>query len=248
LEGTEGAGTPFWSPDGRNLAFAARGELKTIRVDGGLPVTLCKVNTNMRGAWGSDGTIVIGLIGDAVYRVPVATGVLTPVTKLDPARDETRHMLPQFLPDGRRFLFIAGANRPEASMLYAGSLDSPDRTPIMPVSSSVEFVSSRPDNSQCYLIFARDRTLMAQAFDPGKLHTIGKALPVAGPIASVNAVGTDIGVGDFSATGGTLAYRSTGTPNAPAGRALGNMVLPAIMQKDVGNIIVVQNWIAGVTW
>jgi len=202
----------------------------------------------MRGAWGSDGTIVIGLIGDAVYRVPVATGVLTPVTKLDPARDETRHMLPQFLPDGRRFLFIAGANRPEASMLYAGSLDSPDRTPIMPVSSSVEFVSSRPDNSQGYLIFARDRTLMAQAFDPGKLHTIGKALPVAGPIASVNAVGTDIGVGDFSATGGTLAYRSTGTPNAPAGRALGNMVLPAIMQKDVGNIIVVQNWIAGVTW
>ena len=131
-------------------------------------------------------------------------------------------------------------------MLYAGSLDSTERTPIMPVSSSVEFVSSRPDNSQGYLIFARDRTLMAQAFDPGKLRTIGKALPVAGPIASVNAVGTDIGVGDFSATGGTLAYRSTGTP-MPASQSIGNMVMAA-MKKDAGNIIVVQNWIAGVTW
>jgi serine/threonine protein kinase len=248
LEGTEGAGTPFWSPDGRSLAFASRGQLKTIRVEGGLPVTLCKVNTNMRGAWGSDGTIIIGMIGDAIFRVPVATGVLTPVTRLDPAHEETRHMLPQFLPDGRRFLFIAGAKRAAASTLYAGSLDSSEQTPIMPVSSSVEFVSSRPDNSSGYLIFARDHILMAQAFDPDKLHTIGKEFPVAGPITSVNAVGTDIGVGDFSATGGTLAYRSTGIPNAPRTQLVrnpGTELFAAL--KGVGNIIVVQNWMAGVT-
>ena len=156
-------------------------------------------------------------------------------------------MLPQFLPGGRRFLFIAGANRAEGSVLYAGSLDSVERTPIMPVSSSVEFVSSRLDNSPGYLIFAHDRTLMAQAFDPGKLHIVGNAFPVAGPITSVNAVGADIGVGDFSATGGTLAYRSTGIPSVPETQPNGNVIMrPVGVKKDVGNIIVVQNWIAGV--
>ncbi|HLK64815.1 MAG TPA: protein kinase [Bryobacteraceae bacterium] len=243
LEGTEGAGTPFWSPDGRQLAFSAKGELKIIPADGSqTPVSLCPVNTNMRGDWRSDGTILIGLIGDGIFRVSVATKTIAQVTRIDPERDETRHLLPQFLPDGRRFLFIAGANKVDRSMLYAGSLDSPERTPIMPVKSSVEFVSSRTDNQSGYLIFADGSTLMARAFDPVKLRVNGNAFPVAGPIASVNAAGTNLGVGDFSASGGSLAYRASGTPAAMET----GVMHTTTARKYTGNIIVVQNWIAGV--
>jgi hypothetical protein len=87
---------------------------------------------------------------------------------------------------------------------------------------------------------------MAQAFDPSKLRTTGEAFPVAGPITSANAVGTDLGVGDFSASGETLAYRSAGVPMRAAA-VLRNLVPGTeAPKKDVGNIIVVQNWIASV--
>ena len=244
LEGTKGAGTPFWSPDGHSLAFPSGGKLKTIRVDGGLPLTLCDVNTNLAGAWGPDGTIIIVLIGAGLYRVPVATKILTRLTTVDPARNEMRHLLPQFLPDGRRFLFVAGAKVAADNMLYAGSLDSPERTPIMQVSSGVQFVASRREGPPGYLVFARDRILMAQAFDPAKLRTLGDAFPVAGPVVSNAAAGAEVGVVDFSTAGATLAYRSTGTRDAPA-NPTGIASLMAMTMKDVGNIVVVQNWMSG---
>jgi hypothetical protein len=179
------------------------------------------------GAWGSDGTILIGLVGDGLYRVAAAGGPLTRLTELDRTRDESRHLLPQFLPGGRRFLFIAGATKAGETMLYAGSLDSGQRIPIMPVESSVMFVPSGGAGLMGHLVFARGRLLMAQPFDASRLRVQGGAFPITESVSVNNAVGAQVTIADFSAAGGALAYRPALTADA---------------------ITVIQNWTAGVKW
>jgi hypothetical protein len=161
------SGTPFWSPDGRSVAAAAP-DHRLLRYDTQIrgSANICTVDTNFSGAWSKDGTIVIGLIRDGLFRVPAKGGTLERITSLDTAHGETRHIALQFLPDGRRFLFVAGSNERGRSMLYAGSLDSTERTPIMFVSSNVELASG-------YLVGIEDSMLNARAFDQKTLRLSG---------------------------------------------------------------------------
>ena len=165
------------------------------------------------GAWGPDGTLLIGLLNDGIYRIPAAGGALTRVTTVDPARNETRHMMPQFLPDGHRFLFTAGSDRPGRSMIYAASLDSPDRTPIVQAGSNAVFVPVRRGSSRGFLLYERDRTLLATAFDSATLRLSGEPFPIANSLASSATIGSAAHIVDFSATPGTLAWKTAG----PAG-------------------------------
>jgi hypothetical protein len=193
----------FWSPDGRSFAAAAGNLLRTGSITGGEQRRLADINTNIRGDWSRDGTILIGLVGDGIYRVPAGGGVMQRVTSLDRAKGETRHLLPQFLPDGRRFLYTAGTAERGQSMLYAASLDSADRTAIMPTDSNVVFVPG-------YLLYVRERTLFAQAFDAERLQFRGEPRPIADGVISVQLVGTAVHNADFAATRETLAYRTAG--------------------------------------
>jgi hypothetical protein len=250
LEGTEGSGTPFWSPDGRFLAFPAAGKLKVIDTAGGPPRILAAVNTNVAGAWSSDGTILIGLIGDGLYRVAAAGGPLTRLTELDRTRNESRHLLPQFLPGGKRFLFIAGATKAGETMLNAGSLDSAQRIPIMPVESSVMFVPSRGYGLMGHLVFARDRVLMAQPFDASRLRVEGEARPIGESVSTNYALGAQVTIADFSAAGGALAYRPS---RSQAGMLIGfdatsRSAGPTGPAPSADAITVVENWAAGVRW
>jgi len=235
LQGTEGAGTPFWSPDGRFLAFPARGKLKVTEAAGGPPRVLCEVNTNIAGAWGSDGTIVIGMVGDGLFRIPAAGGRLTRMTEPDRARGESRHLAPQFLPGGRRFLFVAGADKAGDSMLDAGSLDSSERIPIMPVETNVAFIPAG-NATWGYLVFGRAGMLLVQPFDLEKLRVEGEAFRVLDSVRGNLAAGAALTMADFSVAGGALAYR----PGLAAALA-GNLQLA----PNLNAINVIQNWMAG---
>ena len=112
LTGTEGAAFPFWSPDSRFIGFFAAGKLKKIEVTGGTVQTLCAATVPRGGTWNKDGLIVFEPTpNDPLYQVSVAGGEATPLTKLEPSRQEASHRWPHFLPGGRpEILYLPSAS------------------------------------------------------------------------------------------------------------------------------------------
>jgi hypothetical protein len=158
------------------VAFSANGQLKKVEIAGGPVQTLCNIpgGANGNGTWSSMGLIVFGSVAsNGLYRVPAERGTPVQLTTLDVSRGETAHLAPQFLPDGRHFLYIAHAGTPEVSGIDASSLDSKDSTRIQYSSTKAQFASADK------LLFVRGGTLFAQSFDPGNLRTKGDPVRIA---------------------------------------------------------------------
>jgi DNA-binding winged helix-turn-helix (wHTH) protein len=200
MEGVATPGSAFWAPDGSAFAMPAAGALRTVRIADGEQRRIAGINTNIAGAWGPNGVLLIGLVGDGIYRVSATGGSLERVTTLDLSRGETRHMLPQFLPDGRRFLYIAATAKPGESMLYAASLVSEGRQAIMQTDSNVLLVHG-------YLLYTRERVLFARPFDAERLQFMGEPRRIADAVISTPTVGSAVQLADFSATASTLTFR-----------------------------------------
>jgi Tol biopolymer transport system component/DNA-binding winged helix-turn-helix (wHTH) protein len=178
LEGTEDARTPFWSPDSNYLAFFAHEKLKKVAVSGGPPMDICEAPNGRGGTWSLDGTILFAPASEtALYRVADSGGQPTPVTTLDELPETGSHRWPQFLPDGRHFLFYAASSSPGFSgATYLGSLDG--RKPRLLLRGGSNAVYAPPG----YLLFAQDGALMAQRFDASRFGLSGDPIPIANPV------------------------------------------------------------------
>ena len=130
LTGTDGATQPFWSPDSRFIGFVAGSTLKKVDVSGGLPQTICNLVNFSGGTWNSEGTIVVAS-GSTLYRVPASGGEPIAITVLSKAEQETGHLWPYFLPDGRHFLYLAWSIQPSNRAIYVGSLDTMERKRLL---------------------------------------------------------------------------------------------------------------------
>jgi DNA-binding winged helix-turn-helix (wHTH) protein/Tol biopolymer transport system component len=174
LPGTEGGVTPFWSPDGRHVGFFAHGKLKTIDVLGGPPETLCDAPNPRGGSWNRDGVIVFAPDSrSALLQIRATGGSPAPATYLDPAIRAGSHRFPQFLPDGRHFLYLLWSGQVEKQGVWVGSIDSRETRRLLDANSSAAYAPPG------YLLFVRDENLMAQSFDVGRLTLSGHALSVA---------------------------------------------------------------------
>jgi Tol biopolymer transport system component len=203
LPGTEGATYPFWSPDSRSIGFFAAGKLKRIDVSGGSPVALCDVAAGRGGTWNADGVILFNGYNDGpILQVSASGGEPVAVTNIDKSRTEDSHRWPQFLPDGRRFLFFVRAPDPQVRGVYVGSLDRPNEKIRVLSSQGAAWYAPGLDAGTGYLLWVRDDHLVAQPFDAATTQLIGDAVPIAdGPF--VAAIGREL----FSAsTEGTLLY------------------------------------------
>jgi serine/threonine protein kinase len=169
LAGTDNAYLPFWSPDGRSIAFFADGKLKRIGLDGGVPQVLANAPLAKGGAWSRAGVILFAPNSSGpIFRIPAAGGEMEAVTKMQ--EGSTTHRFPQFLPDGRHFFYWAGAE----GAVYVATLDGPETRRMLEASGrSAEYTSGQ-------LVFQRQRTaLFAQPFDPARLELMGDPSPVA---------------------------------------------------------------------
>jgi len=180
LEGTDGAGFPFWSPDGRFIGFFAAGKLKKIEASGGPPLTICDAPEGRGGTWNHEGVLLFtpGL-RFPIFRVSAAGGKPVAVTALDQAKHEQSHRWPFFLPDGRHFLYLAGEpftpKENPTNTVMVGSIDSKETKPLFSSYANAIYASGR-------LLFLRQNTLMAQPFDVQRLELIGDPVPIADPV------------------------------------------------------------------
>jgi Tol biopolymer transport system component len=202
VAGGNGAESPFWSPDGRAIAFFAGGQLKKKTLDGGPPQVLCSASpSGSNGTWSAAGVILFDNWGlKRIMRVSDEGGTPTVVRSADMAIG-----WPQFLPDGRHYLFATTSQQKNRAQLMASALDSNDATPIDSVDSRAEFVDG-------HLLFKRDGALVAQPFDADGLRLSGAAVPLAEFIVGFGSTG----YAAFSATPRLLVYQAI----SPANRML----------------------------
>jgi serine/threonine protein kinase len=199
----------FWSPDNLQLAFAtgAGGTLKKISINGGPAQTLCKLPTPQSilvgGSWNRDDVIIFGDVYGGLTRTSAIDGGCAALTRPQAMQG---HLFPEFLPDGKHFVYIANAGI-EDSTLVVGSLDAkPEEQQLKQVLRTPFKVRVVPSDETggAYLLFVREGNLFAQAFDTTTFTLNGEALPVA------EDIGTRFNLAYFSASStGTLAYRSS---------------------------------------
>jgi len=203
LDGTQGASYPFWSPDGKFIGFFADGKLKKVDLSASQVQVLCDAPNGRGGTWNRDGVIVFApdsLIG--LYRVFARGGSPVEITKLDTARLEQSHRWPVFLPDGKHFLYMAAnfTRQTGVNAIYLGALDSQEKRQI--VSTDANAAYAEPG----YLLYLRDKTLVAQAFDSKNYVLSGEPYTLSDQVLYFPHVGRAI----FSVSNGEVLVTQTG--------------------------------------
>jgi eukaryotic-like serine/threonine-protein kinase len=204
IAGTEGAYSPFFSPDGQWVGFGAEGKIKKVALAGGAPVTVCALHSDelLGASWGPDDTLVFpDKWGGPLLSVPSSGGVPAAVTKPDGKGGDHGHIFPEILPGGKAVLFsVFTGGSLDDYRIDVQSLATGERKTLVKGGTFGRYAASG------HLLYLRGATLFAVAFDPVRLVTTGPAFPVAqGVYENTN------GGGGYAISGnGTLLYSAGG--------------------------------------
>ena len=223
VAGTEDGNYPFWSPDSRYLGFFSGNKLKKVEASGGAAQTLCDAPNSFGGTWNRDGGLLISLDTKGIHRVPAAGGSPVPVFPLDESRKEVAQAWPQFLPDGRHFLYQSWNGKSSDSAIMVGTVDGSMRKLLLKADSNPVYAAAG------YLLFARESTVLAQAIDATTLELKGEPFPVA---ENVNYQASNSYANISVSDNGVMAYWVGGVSNRQlfwfdrAGKQLGPLGPP----------------------
>jgi len=186
-------GSPFFSPDGRWLAFHANGALQKVSLAGGPPQTLVTIPGIQGGSWGPSGEIVVGLqTNGALLRVPEAGGEATPLFSPD---DRRRSWYPQVLPGGEVLFTSVSAGAADSGELHLLKPSGEDQT-ILPNATAGRLLGTG------HLVFIRGGSLWAVPFDRDRLDPVGTPVPVVEGVRVESGGAVQVAIADD----GTLAY------------------------------------------
>jgi serine/threonine protein kinase/Tol biopolymer transport system component len=194
LPGTERGYAPFWSPDGRSIGFGADTRLMRMDIDDGSLLTLASdLAVFLGGTWNRDGTVVFASNPNGpMFRISAEGGDPVAVTRV--VSPQRGHAFPQFLPDGRHFLFFVTGS-PNTRGVYVGHLDAWDTKRVFDADAPAVYAATG------HLLFIRENTLLAQRFDPDRLELTGQPYAIAERVTT----GTRLS----ASAAGTIAYRTS---------------------------------------
>ena len=218
LAGTGGAVYPFFSPDGKWVAFFAGGQLKKVAVTGGAPVKVADSEIGRGGTWADDDTIVFSpgtALNTVLHRVPAAGGKPVVFGTLNAGAVTQRW--PQALPGAKAVLYTEhsavvgfdGANIVAAPISADPLAKAGPSKVVVPRAYYGRYVPSglgspkRDEREGGHLLYIQQGTLFAVPFDPVRLETTGQAVPaIEGLMSSTSSGGAQVDV----SREGTVAY------------------------------------------
>jgi serine/threonine-protein kinase len=209
IPGTEGGISPFLSPDNRWVGFWADGKLKKIPVEGGVATTLCDALVLFGASWSRDNSIVFtdGSLG-GLSMVSAYGGIPEILTTPDPKREEVSHRLPSWLPSGKAVVFtVMRSGLDYQPWLALLRMDTREWHVLLQDAADAKYIPTG------HLVFLRQGTLMAVAFDLTKLEVIGQPVALTENVMQVfyPNVFYNSGAGQFGISDtGTLIYAAGG--------------------------------------
>ncbi|HLF57611.1 MAG TPA: protein kinase, partial [Thermoanaerobaculia bacterium] len=228
LPGTEGGEQPFWSPDGKVLAFFAAGQLKRLDLATGLVQNLFRVPDPRGGSWTADGDLLLSVnAASPIVRLSPATGESRAVTRLASDKGEQSHRFPWAL-DGGAFLYTAIGAAQMHGIYWQPGPDAPSRR-ILPDTSRAIY------DERGVLLWSREGTLLAQRFDPARGELSGEMIPLAEQVgADTQKTASD--TFGASTTGSVAYFRGAGETSElvwhdRGGKALGVLATRASFRE-----------------
>ena len=228
LPGTEGARFPFWSPDGKAIAFFTGDRLARVSAAGGPPQTICPITDGRGGTWLPRGVIVFAPgTRLPLHRVSAAGGIPVPATTF--GTKDYSHRWPRFLPDGVHFLYLCLSDDPARLGTRVASLDSSDDAFVVSTRGKAEYDAGR-------LLYVRESALYAQPFDAHRRKLSGEPGLVADGVVVEGESGWT-GLAAFSTADGALVYRRRANPRQKltwfdrSGKSLGTVGDAAVLAE-----------------
>jgi serine/threonine-protein kinase len=199
LAGTEGAISPFFSPDGQWVGYVDhfQRKLKKVSVKGGEPMILCECLEFRGGSWGTDDTIIFtpASLG-GLWRISASGEGLEELTVPDANQGELGHIWPQILPGGKAVLFTNKRKGGLGNQFEVYSLETRQRRPLFKPGTCARYVPTG------HIVYARKKTLYAVRFDIEQLKVVGSAVTVVPDVMSRGSTSAQFAI----SRDGTLAY------------------------------------------
>jgi serine/threonine-protein kinase len=202
IPGTDGARSPFFSPDGQWIGFYQAGQLKRVLVSGGAPIAIGPAANPFGASWGMDDVIVYGQGARGLWRMPSSGGTPEPLVAVEPG--EQAHG-PQLLPDGDWVLYTlmpAGVATWDQAQIVVQSRTSRERSVVIAGGRDARYLPTG------HLVYALNQSLLAARFDASTRRITGAPVTLVEEVAdAANLTGT----AHFSIAGtGTLVYVPSG--------------------------------------
>ncbi|MHC4750819.1 MAG: protein kinase domain-containing protein [Planctomycetota bacterium] len=181
IPGTEGAFTPFFSPNGQSVGFFTKDKLKIVSLLGGEPVPLCDARNPRGASWSADGMIYFAEIeGARLSRVSAAGGPTEDLmATTEPVQiGRVSYEYPEILPGGKSIL-LSSRN---STMLL--SLETRETKILLKDGYHARYVPTG------HLVYAQAGALRAAPFDLTTLQVTGPSVPVFGGLLLESRHGT----------------------------------------------------------